>query len=155
MYECHLIWSFNIRKKMFCFPLNRPVPISQYNTANFIPYLLKVLLNTQAAHRTPLIFERKGPYGPLLMVGTLQTPLQSWQWLRTRRGVGEGRPITSPAQPRVVIGLHILADAIVWNCGWKDNCLNHSRANISQRRDSRVSTDSAFIFSFITFIFNH
>lgn len=30
-----------------------------------------------------------------------------------KKGVGEGRPITSAAQTQVVIGLHILVDAIV------------------------------------------
>lgn len=36
-----------------------------------------------------ILGKKKGPYGPLLMVGTLQTPLQSSQLLWTRRGWGK------------------------------------------------------------------
>ncbi len=113
------------------------------------PNLLKVPLNTQAALWMAVShhWKKRAIWAP----GNgwySANPTAELTVVEDKKGVGEGRPITSPAQPWVVIGPHILADAIVWICSWKDNCFNHSSANISQRTDSRVFSDPAFVFSF-------
>lgn len=81
-----------------------------------------------------VVLERKRPYGPFLMVWYSSAPLQSWQCLRTRRGMGKEDHLLLQLTHSVVIGLHVLVDAIVQNWGWKDNHLNCSCANISLRR---------------------
>lgn len=76
--------------------------------SNFLQFLLKKKKKPHSILSKP----KKGPYGPVLMVGTLTTLLRSSQLLTTKR-VGEGRPITSAAQLCSVIGPRVLVDAVV------------------------------------------